>query len=98
MVISKMGAERVRNSTVPRTSPMTEAMSPALYSASGLGVQPVFIAERQVVKQVFDSFNASLGKPRGDALAHALDVLYRRCELQAHGFEHSSAFSLDNGC
>jgi len=36
-VISKMGAERVRRRTVPRTSPMREAMSPVLYCERGLG-------------------------------------------------------------
>ena len=36
-VISKIGAERVRRRTVPRISPIREAISPVLYCESGLG-------------------------------------------------------------
>ena len=68
---------RVRSNTEPRTSPMTEAISPGSSSWIGFGLQPVFVAEGKVVEQVFDSVNAARGKVGGDTLADSLDVLGR---------------------
>jgi len=41
-------------------------------------VQPVFIAEGQMIQQVFDGLYAALGKVLGDALAHPLHILHLR--------------------
>jgi hypothetical protein len=56
----------------------------------GLGVEAVFVAEGQVVEQVFDGDDAALGEAFGDAVAHALDVFDRRGELERHGVDGSS--------
>ena len=42
------------------------------------GVEAIFVAEGQVVEQVFDGGDAAFGQARSDAIAYALDEFYRR--------------------
>jgi hypothetical protein len=53
-------------------------------------VEAVFVAEGQMVEEVFDGGDAALGEASGDALADALDELYVGGEVHRHGFEDSS--------
>jgi hypothetical protein len=41
-------------------------------------VEAIFVAEGQVVEQVFDGGDAAFGQARSDAIAYALDEFYRR--------------------
>jgi len=41
-------------------------------------IQPVFIAKRQVIEQIFNGLDSALGKVFGDAFAHSLHILHRR--------------------
>ena len=45
--------------------------------ADGTGVKAVFVAERQVVKEVFDRLNAAFREVGGDTITDSLDELYR---------------------
>jgi hypothetical protein len=56
-------------------------------------VEAIFVAEGQVVEEVFDRGDAAFGQARSDALAYALDELYGRGELQQHGIDGSSGGS-----
>jgi len=58
--------------------------------AEGLGVQAVFVAEGEVVEEVFDGDDAAVGEAGGDAVADALDEFYGRGELERHGLDGSS--------
>ena len=50
----------------------------------GPGVKAVFVAERQVIEEVFDGFDSAFGEPFSDAIADAFDELDRRGKLQTH--------------
>ena len=47
-------------------------------------MEAVFVAEGEVVEEVFDGVDAAVGEARGDAVADALDELYGRGELERH--------------
>jgi len=53
-------------------------------------VKAVFVAEGEVVEEVFYGEDASFGEVRGDAVADALDEFYGRGELERHGIDGSS--------
>jgi hypothetical protein len=53
-------------------------------------VEAVFVAEGEVVEEVFDGEDAAFGEAGGDAIADALDVLYGCGEVQRHGVDGSS--------
>ena len=59
----------------------------------GLGVEAVFVAEGEVVEEVFDGVDAALGEAGGDALADALDEVDGGGEVERHGFDGSSGGS-----
>jgi len=48
-------------------------------------VKAVFVAEGQVVEEVFYGFYAAVGEVRSDAVADALDVFDRGLEVERHG-------------
>jgi hypothetical protein len=56
-----------------------------MVEAEGFWVEAIFVAEGEVVEEVFDGGDAALGEVGGDALAYALDELYGRGELERHG-------------
>jgi hypothetical protein len=56
-------------------------------------VEAVFVAEGEVVEEVFDGGDAAVGEAGGDALADALDELDGRGELKRHGIDGSSGGS-----
>ena len=47
-----------------------------------LRVEAIFIAERQVIEEILDCFDAAFGETFADALADTLDELYRGREFQ----------------
>ena len=53
-------------------------------------MEAVFVAEREVVEEVFDGEDAAVGEACGDAVADALDELYGGGEMERHGFDGSS--------
>jgi hypothetical protein len=53
-------------------------------------MEAVFVAEGEVVEEVFDGEDAALGEAGGDAIADALDELDGCGELQRHGVDGSS--------
>ena len=62
-------------------------------------METVFVAEGEVVEEVFDGGDAALGEAGGDALAYALDVLDGRGERERHGIDGSSGGSAKHcGC
>ena len=77
-----MGMARVRNRTEPRTSPMTLAVSPATSSCSVRGFGAIFIAERQMVEQVFRGEDALFRERFRDARADPLDELNGRIDRE----------------
>jgi hypothetical protein len=60
-------------------------------------VEAVFVAEGEVVEEVFDGENAAFGEAGGDARADALDGVYGCGELERHGFDGSSGSGADGG-
>jgi hypothetical protein len=56
----------------------------------GLGVEAVFVAEGEVVEEVFDGVDTAFGEIGGDAFADALDELDGRGEFERHGVDGSS--------
>jgi hypothetical protein len=61
-----------------------------IVEGEGLGVEAVFVAEGEVVEQVFDGDDAAFGEAGGDARADAFDGVYGRGELERHGLKGSS--------
>ncbi len=53
-------------------------------------MEAVFVAEGEVVEQVFDGEDAAFGEAGGDAVADALDEFNGGGELERHGFDGSS--------
>lgn len=53
-------------------------------------MEAVFVAEREVVKEVFDGGDAAFGEAGSDAVADALDELDGCGELERHGIDGSS--------
>ena len=53
-------------------------------------MEAVFVAEGEVVEEVFDGEDAAFGEAGGDAGADVLDELDGRGELERHGFDGSS--------
>jgi hypothetical protein len=64
-----------------------------LVVAEGLGVEAVFVAEGQVVEEVFDGVDTALGERDGDALTYTLEELDGRGEVEGHGVDGSKAGS-----
>ena len=63
--------------------------------AEGLGVEAIFVAEGEVVEEVFDGEDAAVGEAGGDAVADALDEFDGGGELERHGFDGSSGSCSD---
>jgi hypothetical protein len=61
-------------------------------------VEAVFVAEGQVVEEVFDGGDAAVREAGGDAVADALDELDGRGELERHGIDGSSGGSVEYSC
>jgi hypothetical protein len=59
-------------------------------AGEGAWVEAVFVAEGEVVEEVFDGEDAAFGEAGGDAIADALDELDGGGELQRHGVDGSS--------
>ncbi len=89
-VISKMGILRVRSRTVPRTSPMTLAISPGTSSSMRARMQAIFVAKGKVVEQVFHGGDVLFGKGLGDARTDTLDE-FDRCIEREHSNDASSS-------
>ena len=64
------------------TSAIIVAISPARSSPMLRGIQPVFIAERQVIEQVFHRVYVLLLQPLGNPRAYALHVFNFCIEVQ----------------
>ena len=65
----------VRNMPELRTSAMTVAISPGAKFGNRPGIEPVFVAEGQIMKQVVDGVDALVRENAGQSRANALDVL-----------------------
>ncbi len=61
---------RVCSSVEPRTSPITDAIVPRLQRADRHRVQAVFIPKWQMVQQVLDGLDPTLGELDRDPFAH----------------------------
>ena len=66
-----------------------------MVEGEGLGVEAVFVAEWEVVEEVFDGGDAAVGEAGGDAVADALDEFDGGGELERHGFDGSSGSCSD---
>ena len=64
----------------------------------GLGVEAVFVAEGEMVEEVFDGGDAAVREAGGDAVADALDELDGRGEQKRHGFDGSSGGTVWHSC